>query len=68
MHLSKAPFTIKEYQKIYSLIPKQTLAVFVIVPWLTNWLGLHDALVSCLGHFSLLVMFVVPAVVPSRTW
>ena len=52
----------------YSLIPKQTLAVFVIVPWLTNWLGLHDALVSCLGHFSLLVMFVVPAVVPSRTW
>jgi len=44
----------------------QTIAVFLIVPWLTNWLGLHDALVSCLGHFSLLVMFVVPAVVPTR--
>ena len=25
--------------------PQQTLAVFLIVPWLTNWLGLHDALI-----------------------
>ena len=31
--------------KNYHSFPQQTLAVFLIVPWLTNWLGLHDALI-----------------------
>lgn len=46
----------------------QTLAVFFIVPFLTNWLQLHDALVSSLGHLSLMVVFATPALAPTRTW
>jgi len=68
--LSENPtYPVTWLSQFYSIIDiPQTLSVFFIVPFLTNWLGLHDALMSSLGHFCLILVNITPSIVPSRNW
>ena len=44
----------------------QTLAVFFIVPFLTNVFHVHDAIISTLGHLSLMAIFINVALATER--
>merc|ERR1719318_1358895 len=54
-------YPVKWTSQFYTISDvSQTLATFLLVPILTNRLNMHDALVSSLGHLSLLLVFFLP--------